>query len=158
MNKLKKNNVVSFPPNVTEDEREIEAILFAASEPLDIDTIESKISKKINALKSLTNIQSSLIFFESSKRLQNTLKNMLSIFGNRKCVVSRELTKYYETFYRGDLKKISMESLKINLKGEITVIIDKPDEESSSEKIILENEKLKKIYKKLSYESYLQKR
>ena len=71
---------------------------------------------------------------------------MLSIFGNRKCVVSRELTKYYETFYRGDLKKISMESLKINLKGEITVIIDKPDEESSSEKIILENEKLKKIF------------
>jgi len=45
-----------------------------------------------------------------------------------------------------DLKKISMESLKINLKGEITVIIDKPDEESSSEKIILENEKLKKIF------------
>ena len=51
MNKLKKNNVVSFPPNITENEREIEAILFAASEPLDIDTIESKISKKINALK-----------------------------------------------------------------------------------------------------------
>ena len=108
--------------------------------------LPSKENKKINALKSLTNIQSSLIFFESSKRLQNTLKNMLSIFGNRKCVVSRELTKYYETFYRGDLKKISMESLKINLKGEITVIIDKPDEESSSEKIILETEKLKKIF------------
>ena len=57
MNKLKKNNVVSFPPNVTEDEREIEAILFAASEPLDIDTIESKISKKINALKVLEKLQ-----------------------------------------------------------------------------------------------------
>ena len=57
MNKLKKNNVVSFPPNITEDEREIEAILFAASEPLDIDTIESKISKKINALKVLEKLQ-----------------------------------------------------------------------------------------------------
>ena len=57
MNKLKKNNVVSFPPNVTEDEREIEAILFAASEPLDVDTIESKISKKINALKVLEKLQ-----------------------------------------------------------------------------------------------------
>ena len=44
MNKLKKNNVVSFQPNITEQEREIEAVLFAASEPLDIDTIESKIS------------------------------------------------------------------------------------------------------------------
>ena len=57
MNKIKKNNVVSFPPNITEDEREIEAILFAASEPLDIDTIESKISKKINALKVLEKLQ-----------------------------------------------------------------------------------------------------
>ena len=33
MNKLKKNNVVSILPNITEDERQIEAILFAASEP-----------------------------------------------------------------------------------------------------------------------------
>jgi segregation and condensation protein B len=57
MNKLKKNNVVSFPPNITEDERQIEAILFAASEPLDIDTIESKISKNINALKILEKLQ-----------------------------------------------------------------------------------------------------
>ena len=57
MNKLKKNNVVSFSPKITEDEREIEAILFAASEPLDIDTIESKISKKINALKVLEKLQ-----------------------------------------------------------------------------------------------------
>ena len=58
MNKLKKNNVVSFSPKITEDEREIEAILFAASEPLDIDTIESKISKKINAVKVLEKLQS----------------------------------------------------------------------------------------------------
>ena len=57
MNKLKKNNVVSFPPKITEEEREIEAILFAASEPLDIDTIDSKISKKINALKVLEKLQ-----------------------------------------------------------------------------------------------------
>ena len=57
MNKLKKNNVVSFSPNITEDERQIEAILFAASEPLDIDTIESKILKKINTLKILEKLQ-----------------------------------------------------------------------------------------------------
>ena len=57
MNKLKKNNVVNFSSKIIEDEREIEAILFAASEPLDIDTIESKISKKINALKVLEKLQ-----------------------------------------------------------------------------------------------------
>jgi len=57
MSKLKKNNIVSFPANITEEERQIEAILFAASEPLDIDTIESKISKKINVLKVLEKLQ-----------------------------------------------------------------------------------------------------
>ena len=57
MNKPKKNNIVNFPTNVTEGEREVEAILFAAAEPLDIDTIESKISKKINVLKTLEKLQ-----------------------------------------------------------------------------------------------------
>ena len=48
MNKPKKNNVVSFPSNISEIEREVEAILFAAAEPLDIESIESRISKKTN--------------------------------------------------------------------------------------------------------------
>ena len=53
MNKLKKNNVLAFPANLTEGEREVEAIVFAAAEPLDVETIESKISKKINVLNTL---------------------------------------------------------------------------------------------------------
>ena len=53
MNKLKKNNVLTFPANLTEGEREVEAIVFAGAEPLDVETIESKISKKINVLSVL---------------------------------------------------------------------------------------------------------
>ena len=49
--KNKKNNVISFPTDISENEREIEAILFAADEPLDVQTIESKINKKRNVLK-----------------------------------------------------------------------------------------------------------
>jgi len=41
-----KNNVINFPTSMSESEREIEAILFAAEEPLDIESIESKIKKK----------------------------------------------------------------------------------------------------------------
>ncbi len=44
--KLSKNNIVKFPSKLTDIEKEIEAIVFAAAEPLDLDTIESKISKK----------------------------------------------------------------------------------------------------------------
>jgi segregation and condensation protein B len=40
MKKAKKNNVVNFPSNLTSGEREVEAILFAAAEPLNVDTIE----------------------------------------------------------------------------------------------------------------------
>ena len=57
MNKPKKNNVVSFPSNISEIEREVEAILFAAADPLDIESIESKISKKTNVLKVLQKLQ-----------------------------------------------------------------------------------------------------
>ena len=57
MNKPKKNNVVNFPSNISEIEREIEAILFAAAEPLDIESIESRISKKTNVLKVLEKLK-----------------------------------------------------------------------------------------------------
>ena len=63
MTKIKKktkkinDNIVTFPSKMNTGEREIEAIVFAAAEPLDIDTIESKISKKIDVLKSLEKLQ-----------------------------------------------------------------------------------------------------
>jgi segregation and condensation protein B len=57
MNNLKKNNVLNFPRKISEIEREIEAIIFAAAEPLSVETIESKISKKVDVLKVLENLK-----------------------------------------------------------------------------------------------------
>ena len=57
MNKLKKNNVLNFPSKMTEIEREVEAIVFAAAEPLSIETIETKISKNTDVLKILQKLQ-----------------------------------------------------------------------------------------------------
>jgi len=60
MIKIKKklsNNIINFPKKLNSTDREVEAIVFAALEPLDIDTIESKISKKINVLKTLEKLQ-----------------------------------------------------------------------------------------------------
>jgi len=56
-NTLTKDNVISFPSKLTDAEREIEAIIFAAAEPLDVETIESKLSKKVNIEKSLEKLQ-----------------------------------------------------------------------------------------------------
>ena len=56
MNK-KKNNVISFPSTPSKLERQVEAILFAASEPLDTVTIEKRIQTQINIKKILVNIK-----------------------------------------------------------------------------------------------------
>ncbi len=53
----KKNNVIKFPANPSKLERQIEAILFAASEPLDIETIEQRVQTDTNVKKILENIK-----------------------------------------------------------------------------------------------------
>ena len=53
----KKNNVVKFPASPSKLERQIEAILFAASEPLDIETIEKRIQTQTNIKNILENIK-----------------------------------------------------------------------------------------------------
>jgi segregation and condensation protein B len=55
--KTSKNNVVKFPSKLTDQEKQIEAVIFAAVEPLDVDTIESKVVKKSNITKSLLKLQ-----------------------------------------------------------------------------------------------------
>jgi segregation and condensation protein B len=53
----KKNNVINFPSNPSKIERQVEAILFAASEPLDLETIEKRLQTNINIKKILENIR-----------------------------------------------------------------------------------------------------
>ena len=54
----KKNNVIDFPTKLSSLEKEIEAIIFAAAEPLDIETIQSKITTNTNIEKVLLKLQS----------------------------------------------------------------------------------------------------
>ena len=53
----KKNNVIDFPSAPSKLERQIEAILFAASEPLDYETIEKRLKTNANIKKTLGNIK-----------------------------------------------------------------------------------------------------
>ena len=55
--KNKKDNIITFPSNLSQIEKEIEAIVFAAAEPLTINTIEEKISKKTDVEKVLLKLQ-----------------------------------------------------------------------------------------------------
>ncbi len=53
----KKNNIISFPKKKTKTEREVEAIIFAAEEPLDIETIEKRVGSNSNIKKILENLK-----------------------------------------------------------------------------------------------------
>ena len=57
MPEKKNNNVLKFPATPTKLERQVEAILFSASEPLDIETIERRVQSNLNIKKVLENIQ-----------------------------------------------------------------------------------------------------
>ena len=59
MKNKKKDNIINFPASASKLERQIEAILFAASEPLDLETIEKRVQTTINLKKSLENLQQS---------------------------------------------------------------------------------------------------
>jgi segregation and condensation protein B len=52
-----KNNIISFPSNISKLERQVEAILFAAAEPLDIETIEKRVQTNSNIGKILEKIK-----------------------------------------------------------------------------------------------------
>ena len=86
------NNIVKFPSKLSSGEREVEAIIFAASEPLDIDTIESKISKKINVLKTLEKLKSEYstrginLVCISNKWSFRTSENLSILMSNEKTV------------------------------------------------------------------------
>ncbi len=57
MKNKNKNNIISFPTNVSKLERQVEAILFSASEPLDVETIENRVKTTSDILKILQKIK-----------------------------------------------------------------------------------------------------
>tara|TARA_B100001123_G_C15144013_1_gene960779 strand:+ start:299 stop:988 length:690 start_codon:yes stop_codon:yes gene_type:complete len=57
MNKKNDTKILKFPNNVTQIEKQVEAILFAAEEPLDVDTIQEKLKTRANILKILTSLK-----------------------------------------------------------------------------------------------------
>ena len=59
--KIKIDNIVKFPNKLNKLERQVEAILFAASEPLDVETIEKRVQSITNIKKILENLQSAYI-------------------------------------------------------------------------------------------------
>ena len=63
------------------------------------------------------------IFYESPYRVGDTLTNMLVVYGDRKVVLVRELTKIYEEFQRGTISQILAHLEEVPAKGECLIIV-----------------------------------
>ena len=121
MNKEDKNNILKFPSNLSNGEREVEAILFAAAEPLEIESIEAKISKNINVKKILEKLQKvyrdrgiNLVCI-SNKWSFRTAKNLSNLMSQQK-TIEKKLSKaaietlaiivYHQPVTRAEIEEI----------------------------------------------------
>ena len=84
--------------------------------------LNSKQSKRKKELEKIKYLDSTLLFYEAPHRLTETLTDMLEILGNRKCSISREITKKFEQIYRGNIKDIIEQT--IHVKGEIVIVVE----------------------------------
>lgn len=84
--------------------------------------LNSKQSKRRKELEKIKSLEPTMIFYEAPHRLTETLNDMLEILGNRKCSISREITKKFEEIYRGNLVDI-IEQTK-DVKGEIVIVVE----------------------------------
>ena len=124
MKKIKKkldNNIVTFPKKLNNGEREVEAIVFAALEPLDTDTIEAKISKKINVLKTLQKLQteyssrginlvciSNRWSFRTSENLSNIMSQEKTVEKklSRAAIETLAIIVYHQPVTRAEIEEI----------------------------------------------------
>lgn len=73
-----------------------------------------------------------LVFYESPHRLMDTLAFLEEKLGDRTCCVARELTKHFETYYRGSLSMVSADLARNPIKGEIVVVLEGAVEKANS--------------------------
>ena len=94
-------------------------------------------------LKQLRDEPSTMIGYESPHRILDALEDIKTVMGSRRVVVARELTKMFEEFLRGTAEQV-IETLKgrPSVKGEITLVIGKAEENNSDGDPIGEVEKL----------------
>jgi len=118
-----------------------------------------KIKERKRYFKSIENEERTVIFYETPHRLKRALKDILEIWGDRKIVVARELTKKYEEIIRGKLSRVLSEINAKDIKGEITLVVQGGIKKKGNDTIdFLKNECIIEEYlKKLKNQGYSNK-
>ncbi len=125
---------------------------------------KSELKKLFN---SISNINCSIVFFVSPKKISKIIKNLKDYFIDREILICREITKYHEEYLRTSVKNLS--EINILTKGEITVVISENNklkirlkelEESDKKKIkiLIKKMTIKDIIKKINNEKKIPKK
>lgn len=127
----------------------ISTMLSVAGQPVERFCFEGFLSSKPAArrkqLHSLLSESRTMVLYESSHRIHDSLQDMRNIFGSsRCCTVGRELTKRFESLYRGTLAEVlqEMEQDINSTRGEFVVVIagaeENPDESLENGRLIMD--------------------
>ena len=96
--------------------------------------LNSNDNKRKKELEDLSDNKCTMIFYEAPHRILKTLDLMLKVFGDRNISISREITKKFESIYRGrisEVKSITPE------KGEFVIIVEGSSENNIDESLSL---------------------
>ena len=104
-----------------------DAFMFAGFLPV-------KDGQRRSRLSALTAVPATLIFFESPRRLADTLAAMADVFGDRQAAIGRELTKRFEEMRTGSLAALAAHYAQVPTpKGEIVVCVGPPQEAEAAD-------------------------
>ena len=85
--------------------------------------LPKKPSKRRKRLQEISLDDRTIVIYESPYRILKTLSEVKDIFGDRKIVLAREMTKFYEEVIRGSIEEIVKSIGAKKIKGEITLVI-----------------------------------
>lgn len=85
--------------------------------------LPNKAGARANALAKLADSRETLVFYESPRRLADTLAAMAEAFGDRQASVSLELTKRFERTFRGPLSELAAQFAEDDTKGEAVIAV-----------------------------------
>lgn len=103
-----------------------------------------------NDLRTLSKLNCSIVFFISSKKFNKTIPILKKYFNGRKILICKEMTKFYEEFFREEID--NLKKFENGLKGELTIVISEMIKVKNASQKLSESDKdlIKKTIKKLS--------
>ena len=104
----------------------------------------------IEDLKKLAELNISIVFFVSSKKIRKIITYLKDHFNDRKILICKEMTKYYEEFINTEINELNLE--KLELKGELTIVISEKKDYKRIKQTLSETDKkiITRLINKLS--------